>query len=357
MRECLFGCLLFGYISLFCGCDKITEQDFFKTTLAVVEQPYVKDVVLEEAFRTSSTIQMSHIVDSLFISIDRTGQEYLYCISDINTDQVIGVFGRRGRSSNEMFDCLPILDTYRNKDGELCSDVLSFGDGRVFVWNISESIRTESDCYERIAHLYNDDGRYPFLSLYHLNDSSVIVKNSGQSPSEERMTNAPVYEVYSLGTGKLLRQFDLFDVVDVETENPLYTSKSFSGNFDCIKPDRSKMAFGMGYMPVYGILELTSGAFQCYRIDGLQRFSTEERNLHFCNLVSDDQYIYALYYGYDISDPYSERKASTLFVIDWDGRLVSKWMLDQYFTELAIDDDVLYLINKNGVIYSVNPEI
>ena len=154
-------------------------------------------------------------------------------------------------------------------------------------------------------------------------------------------------------TGEITRQFDIFDIVNVETTDPLYTSKSFSGNFDCIKPDRTKLAFGMGYMPVYGILNLSSGKFQGFRIKGLNRFSIAERNWHFCNLVADNHYIYALYYGHDISDPYSERGCSTLFVIDWDGGLVKRFLLDKYLTELNISNGVLYFGYNDGVIYSV----
>lgn len=349
------GCVLLVTLSIFLGgCRQVVEQDFFMDSLSYVGMCPVSPLILDDSISTSSTLQMSYIVDSLIISINNRGQEYAFGISNIYTDQLLGLYGRRGRSFNEMLDCLPVMDTYRNEDEELCSDIFSFGDGRLFIWNISQSLNSASDSYEDIIKLYNDEDRYSFLSLYHLDDTSVVVKNSRQTASDEIIADAPRYEIYDLRTGGLVRYFNIFKRVYVKTDDPVYTSKSFLGNFDCIKPDRTKLAFGMGYMPVYGILDLETGKFNGFKIKTLKHFSTSVRNWHFCNLVADDYYIYALYYGDDISDSRAERKHSTLFVIDWDGNITARYDLGKYFTELKLNDSILYFIRNGEKIHSIS---
>lgn len=345
--------LLYVIVVMLCSCGKVVEQDFFIYSLSEVDLCKSEYLLLEDTIISSSTFPMSYIVDSLMISMDRAGQEFIFSVTDLYSDETLGLFGRRGRSFNELIDCLPVMDVYRNSKGELCSDLFSYRDGRLFIWNISESLMKGTDSYDRIIELNNVEEEYPFLSLYRLDEMSVIAKNSYQIAISDNVLKAPRYEIYNLSTGDLEKTFDIFHKVNIVTNDPIYTSKSFLGNFDCIKPDRTKLAFGMGYMPVYGILDLNTGKFKGFKIKGLKRFSTSVRNWHFCNLVSDNSYIYALYYGHDISDPSSERLNSTLFIFDWEGNMIERYDLGHYFTELNLSNDTLYFMGKEGRIYTI----
>ena len=342
--------LLYGSILISSGCKRICEQDFFVSQLSVKEISSIGEIHLKESFVTKANVPMSAIVDSLMISIDRSNQSYMYSVSNIHNDTLLGTFCRRGRSRNEVLDCLPIMNTFTNCEGDLCTIVFSFGDGRLFLWNITKSLATSSDVYENIIHLQNDENWFPFFSGYHLNDTSVIVRNSNQHRSCISC-EVPRYEVYSINTGELLHHYDVFKPVEFETNNPIYTSRSFFGCTDCVKPDKTKIAIGMGHMPVFAILDLHTGNCNGFRIKDLMRFSPYERIWHFCSLVSDDQFIYALYYGGDISNPTSERHSSTLFVLDWDGQIKSRYVLDRYVTELKLSNGVLYLTHTDDVVH------
>lgn len=73
-------------------------------------------------------------------------------------------------------------------------------------------------------------------------------------------------------------------------------------------------------------------------------------------MVSDDHYIYALYYGGDISNPNAKRKESTLLVMDWGGVPVSSFSLEEYVTELKLSDGILYFTGRDNVIYSIDTD-
>lgn len=345
--------LLISSLLLF-GCKGIVEQDFFFQRLSTTEYESVKEKELNDSFITSSMIPMSIIVDSLMISIDRLKQDFIFSISNIQNDSLLGTFCRRGRSNNEIVDCLPIMSTYSNSIGELCAPIFTYGDGRILIWNITQSLDAGSHIYENIIQLHNEENWYPFLSGYLLCEKSVIVRNSKQIGSSDTPVNAPRYEVYSTSTGELIRQYDIFKPVVFETNNPIYTSNSFLGCTDCIKPDRTKIAIGMGYMPVYGILDLHSGSFKGFQINNLIPFRPTERIWHFCDMVADNQLIYALYYGGDISEYDSKRHSSTLFVLDWEGRIKARYSLDKYVTELNLSNGILYLSYIGDAVYMLN---
>ncbi len=344
--------LLMSLLSAIASCG-VVEQDFFYEDIDEVSIPDSQKITLDDSIRTSATLPMSYIMDSIVVSISRERHEYMFSITQLQNDSLIGLFCRRGRSDRELLDCLPVMNTYRNDEGDVCAGVFSYADGRLFLWNISKSMVEGRDVYEGLITLHNKTDDYVFLSGYRANDSCVVANNSKQLPSIEYIVEPPRYEMYSINTGELLKSYNIFKKVNYDTTNPLYTSKSFPGKFDCISPDGTKIAFGMAYMPVYGILDLISSDFKVFRIKGLKRFSTSVKNWHFCNLVSDNEYIYSLYYGLDISDPYSDRGSSTLFVFDWDGNLISQYVLDKYVTEINLTNETLYFSHRNGVLFKL----
>ena len=343
--------LLFVAILILNGCNsRLQEQDFFITSLTILDACQAKEKDLNKSFTTTAIVPMSTIVDSLIISIDRSHKPYMYTVSNIQSDSLLGTFCRRGRSNNEVLDCLPIMDTFKNSDGDLCTTVFSFGDGRLFIWNITQSLASENDVYEKIVQLRNKENWFPFFSGYYQNDTSVVVRNSKQVGAIAAICEVPRYEVYNTDNGELIDRYNIFKQVQFETKNPVYSVQSFYGCVDCVKPDRTKIAIGMGYMPVYGILDLYSGEFNGFKIKDYLPFSPYERIWHFCSMAADDHLIYALYYGGDIT-PYTSRGTSTLIVFNWDGQIKSKYELNKYITQIGLSDNMLYLSHTDQTVY------
>lgn len=348
--------LTFLSLVALCACDNLQEQDFFGPSLSTVKFGKTQDLSFSESYETGAFLPMSYIVDSMVVSLDRNGQEYMYSLSSFPGDKLLGTYCRKGRSSKEVLNCLPVMDTYDNQNGELCSDLFSYGDGRIFSWNISRSRQMGTDVYDRIVQLRNDEDYFPVLSCYHLDSTHVIVRNSRQRAAVEELVEVPCYEIYSMESGARETDYELFKMNPVKTKDIVYSAKSFYASTDCINPDRTKIAFGMGYMPVYGILDLASGDYACFRVKGFRKFSKKDRIWHFCSMVSDDHYIYALYYGGNISNPNAKRKESTLLVMDWDGVPVSSFSLEEYVTELKMSDGILYFTGRDNVIYSIDTD-
>lgn len=335
--------------------DNVREQDFFRFRLCDVH-PACPVVELETNVSETRAFSGPDCIvrDSIMIALTRT--EHLFAVSDLSTGNPVGLFCRKGRSWNEPLSALPLSETYV-KSGDLVADVFSFMDSKLFVWNISQSMKTKTDVYENVIRL--GDGRnapVPWMSFYRLDDHSVIAYNSMQAAMSQYAENAPVYEIYDTSSGEKARELKLFNAVNAETDSPMFTSKIFLSNVDCIKPDRSKLCFCMSYMPVYCILDIESGEAVGYRIKGLDAFAPREQRWHFADVQTDGKYIYALYSGEILFNEQGTDIPNILYVMDWDGNLKLKCRLGQRFTGLDVDNGCLYMGNPSGLTATVETE-
>ncbi len=329
------------------GLNNCPEQEFFKFDLRRVEGncPCV-DVILDidggQYVGGSDCI----IKDSLVISSSRN--EYLFHISDLESGELTGSFCRRGRAGNEPLSAMPLSEVYQ-KDGDLCADVCSFMNSKLFVWNITESIRQSKDVYNRIID-YSElkENGFGEMSWYRLSDNEMLSCNSMQDAKSPDAVDAPKYLIFNIENGTKVQEFDLFNFVEKETKNPMFPSKVFLSGIDCMSPTKDRFFVGMSYMPVFCILDIERGKAKGFKVDGLKSFSPDENRWHFADVQSDKNYIYALYSGEMMFSPDGTDIPDTLYVIDWNGCLRLKCKLNHRFTGLNLDGDILYLTHFNG---------
>lgn len=277
------------------------------------------------------------IKDSLLFSFS-FDNEYVYSVSSINSGELICQLFQRGRAGNEPLQVLPIWDLYED-NGKVKGLIFSFLDSRLFVCDISSSLSSGQDVYDRVVKLeWEGDGFLSLLRYYQLNDSTIIGYNTMDGEGKEFMVRPPVFEIYDSYTGKLGKRYDLFNMIEYKSDNKEYTSVNYLYNYSDIKPDRSKLAFAMANMPQINIMEVATGKARGYKIKGHKGFTAKKPCKHFSAAQCDDEYIYALY-----SDKELETKDSDiLYVFDWDGNVKRKYRLDNSFTQLHIDGDMLY---------------
>lgn len=64
---------------------------------------------------------------------------------------------------------------------------------------------------------------------------------------------------------------------------------------------------------------------------------------HFVDVSTTDKYIYALHWGHK----YDESLNSTLYKLDWDGNIIERFQLEEYFSNIAVYDETI-IIAWNG---------
>lgn len=348
-------CSVFILVLCISSCiNRVSEKDFFHAEIQTVSAEQHGTLNLDECIISGESIDYSFMCDSLLISMDRGQSEYIFHISDFESDSLIASFCRRGRAGNEMMDCTPIYETYRNDAGDVCADLLAYHTGRLFVWNITQSLQQNKDCYDGIYSMINDTTFLPLLSMYRLDGNRIIAKNtkhvSGRIDSEE----AQVYEIYDIRKQTSVTTHDIYRPVSFRTSNRVYLPQEFIGTVECIRPDKKQLAFCMAYMPVYGILDIETGNVNVFKIDGLKKFSPKMRTWNFCDAYADDNYIYALYFGEDIGNGRNvKEKPCTLFVMDWNGNLKLQCQLDKCVSMLKYNSGTLYFTHHSSRLYPI----
>lgn len=276
----------------------------------------------------------------LFVFSQR--RENVATLYNLNSLNPIGSYCPRGRASNEILANAPVKAIYQHKDSVFCP-LFSYIDSKLFMWDVTKTIETGLTDYKYVMQIKTESGDIMPVSSYYLIDSSrMIVHNTNQDAYRNEMIKTPAYLIYDLNSGELLREFPLFCMIDSYEGDSGYSAKNFLSLSDCIKPDHSKIAFGMSYHPMLSILDIGTGMANGFIIRGAKQFSAKEKYWNFTSVKCDDDFIYALYYG-DVYNPSETNIPNILYVFDWDGNIVAKCRTTERFSRLWVDKDKLYL--------------
>lgn len=333
-----------------CG-EELDSDTFFNFPISEIKDCKT-ETALEVPYVCSPGVELRDcvIMDSLLFSFSNTDHGYAYSVLRVDSGELVRQLFKRGRAGNEPLMTLPIWDLYE-EGGDYKGLMLSYHDARLFVCDITSSLSSGQDKYDRVVKLEQEgEGMMTLLKYYHLNDSTMIGYNTSHVEYKYYMVKPPVFEIYNTYTGKLLERYEPFNMIDHKSDDEEYTSEFYLYNYTDIKPDRSKLAFGMLNMPQINIIDVATGETRGFKIKGYKGFTTKRWIKHFTSLQCDNKYIYALY-----SDKEAETFASDiLYVFDWDGNVKRKYRLDQCFSDLHLGDGTLYFSYAlSGKLYGI----
>lgn len=334
---------LIGFALLYTSilsCSKINSSDFFNFTIIGIPDKEI-DNQLHPVFvgTVDDNLDMCILYDEIIISAN-LNNNYLFSISSLGNNSAVEYYCPKGRGTNELITSMPISEIL--SDGDNLSAYLFSPVGRKLAkWEISSSIEERRTIYSDVITLGNSrDYILPLKSIFQLHDNNVIAYNTGQI-GERYMT--PSYEIYSCATGGLVKSLNLFNKIELNTNDELYTHRIFLSLSDCIHPNKDKLAFGMFFMPILNILDLKDYSVKGVRIQGFPDFTPKEKIPHFIDVDSDENFIYALYSGEQLKTADSYPK--NLYIFDWDGNIKYKYELPNRVTSLQVLNGKLYLLD------------
>ena len=336
--------LILGLMSLM-SCNRIDEQDFFKFDIVDADSPdMVTPVEVDNMINTGVKL-MDCAISYPYVFSNESG-DHLFGITDISSGKYLGKWCLRGNGPEEPLYVLPITDIY-NIGEDMIADLFSYHGGKLLTWNISESLRSDTDVYDDVIKIDYSEQPVPFFSVYRVCDSLTLVYDTRQNAYVNEMIAAPSYDLYDTSSGNLVKRFDLFNMFVSKSSGRHFTSKSYLSVSDCMKPDKSRIAFAMRYMPVISVLDLKSGQVKGIRLKDAKSFTTRKLICHFVDISADDDYIYALYYGRErVDGSFPE----ILHIFDWEGNWVSTRKLSHHASALQVSNDRLYLYNFDSDI-------
>lgn len=307
-------------------------------------------VIREIARAEEYDIMSFDVYDSLCIIYSNLHPQGFFSIMNLNTEEEIGLFCRRGRGPNESLYLLPDLNFKKNEKGEVTSDVIDWHGDRMFTWNITRSIEESRTVYDTVKHVaWTEMTEGAFRFYEPMDDTKYLAVTFPLSFSSLHQVVAPRYWIRSSDDNSLIREYEIFkDTLQTVDQSFKWFGESFFSGSYCMKPDRSKLAMAMSSYPQLNIIDLGDGTLKCYKLKDREA-SMMVRVYFYADVHCDDEYIYALYADMDITpnQDYTlnidHNKPAYVHKYDWDGNLVCKYELDGYYNKMDVNNGLFYL--------------
>ncbi len=356
MRIILLLLVLVGAMS--CKYNSLRDEDFFYGEIHSVEIPAAERLEMQENTGEYICHVPVMVCDSLAVFYGNDGVHH-FIVSDLRTKKCLGSFVSKGRGPNEVVSHQFIYQIYENADGDKSTAVYGINEDRLLIWNISKSISqncTAIDCTYRFS-IPDDKIRY-YMDYFILHDTlAVAYMPSDYTTVEKDALTAPAVRLVSLPRREVLREYPQFKkVIEKTNENLGFESRFYFRTLNAMKPDGTKYAMAMGYLPQINILDLESGEIKHCRLKGgagVEAFAGTEIKSCYGQTVCDDDYIYAMYYGIvqnrDINISLEDKIANLphmMHVYDWNGNLVKVLDLEIPVTWMCVSDGVLWAMNS-----------
>ena len=343
------------------SCHKNDDSTYFNGEIRTIEDNIedVKKITLKVVPLDGANFGWLSTYDSLMFFLNPKLTDRFYNIFNIDTGKEIGTFGNKGGGPEEVSTFGPIFQFFKEGD-ELKTLLFAPNEEKLFVWNITQSIRQSTTIMDRIIPYTwraENDGA-PYLLMFLLNENTLIAELQSFPLSDEKAT-LPIYQKRTFDTNKLLESYSSYKKSIKNSEASILPESFFYSN-DAFKPDRTKVVQAMVNLPQLNILDVETGQTVGYRMKGGPDFTifegTGEIKKYYTRVQADDNYIYTLYWGKERWKHFEVPYMNIIHVYDWYGNLVQKIETDRGIDQMWIDptrnrlyvtspkvDDIFYL--------------
>lgn len=322
------------------------EIRYFDNSSVITKNMTSKSIVLKE-----DPTGMIAVYDSLLICWSPSYPDHFFNVFNVSTGKKIGSFCEKGQGQKEAVSVNCIFQLFMKKD-DIMTLLYASNEGKLFYWNISQSVKSGTTVYDTIVPY---DNKRIFFPLYQSEDVLFAYKPSEELNNNEATT--PFYEKRTIYTNKLIQDCPIYKMKSVRNSNAKSPLHFFFYTWDAMKPDGSKIVQVMRHLPQINILDTRTGNMIGYRMKNGPDFSLmetemESMNIYYNSVHADDNYIYATYWG---KEPWVDRLGvelpifNTIHVFNWNGKLLYQLITDQSFFRVWSDPirKRLYTINMN----------
>ena len=309
---------------------------------------------------TSKSVQLDGVYsgsiaayDSLLIFWYPVSQGNFFTVFNVDTGKEIGSFCEKGQGPKEAISVNCIFQIFK-QENDIMTLLYAPNEGKLFFWNISQSVEKGRTVYDTIVSYKNDR---IFSQFYQSEDILFANKPSDYLKGE---VSTPFYEKRTIYTNELIRNYPIYKKSSLRNRNTAEQLKFFFYSWDVIKPDGSKIAQAMWHLPQINILDTHTGDIVGYRMKNSPNFSLLETDLksmvvYYNTLHADNNYIYATYWGKDMWNDRMLPFINTIHVFDWNGKLLYELVTDRpFFRSIWLDQvrNRLYTIDvKTDEVY------
>ena len=286
------------------------------------------------------------VKDSLLFCFNPRKTDCAYYVFNIRTGKLIGNFLPYGHGNNEFIALPPIL-RFDQEGNETKTFLYAPAEGKVFTWNISQSIQQKKTVIEDVRKFPAAPHNALFFSrVTRISKDSVLAYTPSISSLTEARVILPQY--YVLGNDP----YEILSEIKIVKENPdpdqypaLMADEYFAGP-SCTKPDGSKFVQAMRWFPQLNIVDIASGKVHSYRMknaDGSSSFEISKTDPihHYHEVVANEKYIFALWGG--ATKKTFKGNCHEIHIFDWEGRFLKRIYLKEPANSIWFDDSTQML--------------
>ena len=351
MHKHLF--LFFFYICFLTGCSgSYNDNDYFNGEIYLIEENVPTETPTRHKIEMEG-IYMGPVFayDSLLFYYPMNhSAKYAYEIYNLKNDSLIGEFHRKGNGPNEAIAITTITKFFK-ENGELKTWLYTGPEKELFQWNITRSIEKKTTVIDSVFSLDWEADQHVSIynQVYRLAKDTVLVLVPPTSTTLDGQTvSLPLIEKRQLPDDTRISSYVVYKKNPESNGQNIYSPHNrlspgqFLSAFCSLKPDRTKLVQALTYLPQINIIDLHTGEIKGFRFADSYNFSIFRKHVEqvdrcFTNVVCDDQCIYALYNGINITNKEKAEDAHLIYVFDWNGKLVKKLDIGQNVDHLFLD--------------------
>ena len=321
---CTLLLLLLG-LSFFTACHSAKEDSYYFNGEILIKEDRVKETVQAQLIPLQfDGAYYGHIAayDSLIFFFNQKLSNNFYQIFHADTGKEIGEFCPRGQGPEETLSVGPIFQLYK-EEGDLKTLIFDVGKGKLFFWNITQSILQKKTVWDKIVpYPWADaNGGACYYEMFVQSENTLIAKVAA-FPINRGEATLPFIQQRSIDGNECLRNYHSYKE-SIKNGEASIMAESFFYSFDGFKPDGTKIVHVRDHFPQFNIIDLQTGTVTGYRTDKNIHFSIfeekhKELNIYYTAVQVDDNYIYALYSG---TPKWGDYK---IHIFDWEGNLLRK---------------------------------
>ena len=315
------------------------DRDYFGQEVTIVDDiPEIEAIALTPVREYGFNLSNFNVFGNVLISHQNQGESH-FILLDIRSGEELGTMCIRGRGPDEFISVLPHVGIL----GETVS-VLDFAKMSYYEINLPKTLAEGRTQIENSCSIEpSRPGQVPYANVHKLPGGKVIFYDFCYriGAAEPSLEDIPHYAVFDSGTGKMIERYPLGGPNCARYLKEHSSHPFLFYPYDCVSPTGEKLCFVLADYPIYGFIDLQTGARQLYRIAEKKDHVDGELVYHFSGVCTDGSYLFALYQGR--VRPSSSEGNTMLYVLTWSGEIKTKYVLPGMFSEIQCSDEVLYL--------------
>jgi len=317
------------------ACHSLDEKSIFNYPVDVVDMPEVTGTLAPEEFSELEYLPRKFYMlgDSVILNYDPMPDSF-FSFVDAKSGKTISTLCRRGRGPDEML--------FPSIDFDIYGGFAPIVDGQKAIYyqvNLVESLKQNRTIIERSVKLTGKDF---FKSSYCGTFQDKLICLDSQLDTPQKLFDSPYFSVFDLNDGHHLADYHPFGKIPLEEESYMKVSIQSILSLRCTSNRKTEQVFFANYLaPQVAFLDCESGDIRGIRFGEDIKMSLTKPVACFTAVCSDEDRIYAMFYGKKLGDKSSNPK---LMVLDWSGNVKGMFQLAGPYYNMSISEDYLHFV-------------